>query len=638
MMKKDEETGTRMLRKHRRFLAASLVSFAAFVGFSLAPPAAAEQEDEDHATPIHCSGLGAVVTNEAAEVLNRSPVSPQQGVNISAATPVTASIVAAAGQNLAYCQVVFQLKPAITVQVGLPLNPVDGGEGGAAGGCGVTSVANNSCVQGNWNGKIDVVGNGGYSGNLPAVTVATNVGFVGSSTDNGHSPNWCNATNPQTGQTNAQPACGLAGGGFELSPADRLLKHSITDFIDTSEVQQTLWAKKLADAYYGQRASRTYWTGCSTGGRQGMQMAQFHAGMFDGILAGSPAFNWNRFIIGEMWPLVVVADVDPADCGGATAESCSAGIAAGTAFGNAYTAANAAAVAACDGNDGVTDGVIAEPRECLYSAKALIGRQPAPMTSPMTAAQAQAIDMIWDGPRNQRGERLWGGITRGTSFSILTAPPIDGLILTYVDNWLEQNPNFDIPGNITTKNFSSFFQQSDRKFADTEPPPVGFAVAAATDRVDLEELIDHQTKLIHYHGSADPLIVPFGSWNYDSRLFEKYGVDGTKAFYRSFIYPGNGHCGGNAGFSNAGLINSSDLFNDLIRWVENGKAPDSVVAYTQPNDAGNSTLICAAPNHAVYNGSGPTTSVSSYHCTSYDEEPSDLAGFDHTAVQYHEAP
>jgi feruloyl esterase len=115
-------------------------------------------------------------------------------------------------------------------------------------------------------------------------------------------------------------------------------------------------------------------------------------------------------------------------------------------------------------------------------------------------------------------------------------------------------------------------------------------------------------------------------------------VHGTQEFYRSFFYPGNGHCGGNSGFPNAGLINSGDLFNALIEWVENGNAPDSIVAFTKAGDTGNSTLICANPNQAVYDGSGPTTSVASYHCTDFHHEPADLAASDRTAAQYHEAP
>jgi hypothetical protein len=616
---------------------------------------------------VNCASLAGLVEHVAGFALNKNPIAPPgltlpPGQTLSAATPVSAGIVPAAaaiaplGASLAYCQVTFQLEPAITIEVGLPLNAADGGTGGAAGGCGVATVTNNECLTGNWNGKIEAIGNGGYAGDVPAVTSATNVGFVGSSTDNGHSTNWCNATNPRTGQLNAQPGCGFGGGGFVLPLNNQLNTQQVNDFIDNSEVAQTIAAVALARAYYGIPPRRTYWNGCSTGGRQGMQMAQFHPELFDGILAGSPAFNWNRFIPGSIWFPAVLADVDPADCPGGTAASCTntaltsnpffSGV--NPNFTNAYTAANNAAVAACAGPDGAID----EPRLCTFNATTLVGKTVGPFppstsaSSVVTEAQAKAINLIWDGPRNQRGQRLWGGVTRGTSFGIQLAY---GIVLnaSFPLYWVDQNPSLDIvgggPQTITTTNFSSFFQLADRKFADTIPPPPQFVVPAATDSINLDPLIWRGTKLLHYRGLADPLIVPFGSWNYDTRLFERYGVLGTRQFYRSFYYPGNGHCGGNSGlltggnYPNAGLINASDLFNDLIAWVENGNAPDEVVAYTLPNDTGNSTLICAAPNQRVYRG-GPITSAASYSCTNYGQEPLDLAAYDQTAPQYYEVP
>ena len=646
-----------MLSNVRALGAASAVLISSGL-FVTATPAWAKPPAPE---PMNCSALAAFVTQQAGKQLNTNPVNPGATTSISSATPVTAEIVPAGSGNLAYCQVVFQLEPAITIEVGLPLNTLDGGTGGVGGGCGVTSVVNNSCVEGNWNGKIEAIGNGGFSGSVPGVTSATNVGFVGSSSDNGHSTNWCNATNPKTGKPDAQPGCGTGGGGFVLDPNDNLITEQVTDFIDTSEVDQTTWAVTLTKAYYGENPKRTYWSGCSTGGRQGMQMAQFHPELFDGILAGAPAFNWNRFIPGSIWFPAVLADVDPADCPGGTAQSCNPGnpfSGSSANFAAAYTAANNAAVAACDADDGVLDGVISEPRRCFYDARALVGQSvtelvpnpsnpfgpPVSVTTTVTEQQALAIDLIWDGPRNQRGQRLWGGITRGTTFGTNLAYGIDLNASTPL-YWVYQNPSFNIIGNITTTNFSSYFQLNDRKFADTVPPPPGFVVPAATDIVDLGDLIGHGTKLLHYRGVADPLIVPFGSWNYDTRLFQQYGVDGTKGFYRSFYYPGNGHCGGNTAgltgggnYPNAGLINANDLFNALINWVENGHAPDSIVAYTGPNDTGNTRLICAAPNQAIYSGSGSTLNAGDYTCTNYRQEPPDLAGYDLTAVQYHEAP
>jgi hypothetical protein len=597
--------------------------------------------------PVACTALAAYVKKEAATHLNLNPINPNAtNFTISSSTPVTSKIIPASGPNLSYCQVVFQLEPFMTIEVGLPLNSVDGATPASGVGCnnvapssnfyGSTGAVNNSCVQGNWNGKVEAIGNGGYSGSVPGVTGATNLGFVGSSTDNGHSTNECNATNPANAAPWAQAGCGIAGGGFVLTPANVLWKTSIVDFIDTSEVKQTEWAGLLSKAYYGLQPKRTYWNGCSTGGRQGFQMAQFHPEMFDGILAGAPAFNWNRFIIGELWPIVAIADVDPVDCAGGIAESCSTGLS--TAFKNAYAAANAAAVAACDGNDGVVDGVINEERSCNYDAKALIGQTPPPMTAAMTEAQALAIDLVWDGPRNQRGRRLWGGITRGTSFSTLTGNFNGSLISTYIFYWMEQNPTFDILGTIKTTNFATFFEASDRKFADTTPAPSGFEVAASTDSTDLSALIEHGTKVIHYRGTNDPLIVPFNSWLYDTRLLEKYSLTKLSKNYRSFYYPGNGHCGGTSGFANAGAINAGDLFNALINWVENAAAPASITAFTASGDTGNSTLICPYPAFTSYSGSGAITAATNYTCVAQQTENPVLSGYDQIAQQYHEAP
>ena len=547
------------------------------------------------AAPPSCTGL-AYVLLQNSKVLSAT----------SAVTP-------AAGANLAYCQVNLTYTPAINIRVGLPLNAADGGSGG---------------VQGAWNGKVENLGGGGYAGSVGGVTGATNAGYVGSSTDTGHSSAWCNAINPATGQPNSQPNCGLAGGGFVLDPNNNLLPDQVADFIDLSLEQQVEFALSLAKDYYGKAAQRNYWNGCSTGGRQGMEMAQKHGELFDGILAGAPAMNWNRFIIAELWPPVVVADV----------------IGSGGLSVAKYNAANAAAVAACDANDGIADGVINEPRRCPFDAKALqcTGSPSDPATC-LTPQEAKAINLIWDGPRNQEGERLWGGLTRGTSFGVLltgspNASGIQGLIQTYVANWLYQNPNYPSLTNITMANFAESFQLSDRKFAES-PTTDDFVVSAATDSTDLHELRKHGGKLLHYHGLSDPLIVPFGSLNYVSHVFDRYGVAGTQKFFRSFFYPGNGHCGGNAGFPNAGLVNGTDLFAALVNWVENGVEPDYIVAYNNASHAAATVTrkICKYPDEAVYNGSGATGDANSYHCVVHHTEPADLEASIDTARRYFEA-
>jgi tannase/feruloyl esterase len=641
--------------------AAVLLSCVAGGSFVIASPAAAWENPK----PVSCASLAAYMAKQPG--INLTPIDPGgTGLPpITSSTPIQAAIVPAAGSTLSYCQVVFQLNPAITINVGLPLNTVDGATGvgcsdvapGAGGYYGSTGAVNNSCVQGNWNGKIEAIGNGGFSGLVPMVTGATNLGFVGSSTDNGHSANWCNAINPKTGQTNALPNCSTLpplefapiAGGFVLTPDNQLITSQVTDFIDTSEVDQITWAKNLANEYYGRAPKRVYWNGCSTGGRQGFQMAQFHPELLDGILVGSAVMQWNRFIPGSIWFPVVLADVDPVDCPLGTAQSCNPTqmieIGPSAAFNNAFTAATSMAVADCDSLDGVQDGVINEPRLCHFSAKSMIGQTVAPMTAPMTAAQAEAIDLMWDGPRNQRGQRLWGGISKGTGVGNFTNYGIELNAQTPLF-WVYQNPSYNIISGITTTNFSSYFQLNDRKFADTVPPPPQFVVPAATDIANLDGLRWHGGKLLAWSGQADGLVVPFRNWNYDTRLLERYDVRELKQFYRSFYYPGNGHCGGNGGYPNAGLANTTDQFNALIDWVENNNAPDTITAYvTAPYTVGttNARLICPYPAYSSYNGSGPilsSTPAANYTCVypRHGKEDPELAAYDQTATQYYEAP
>ena len=235
-----------------------------------------------------------------------------------------------------------------------------------------------------------------------------------------------------------------------------MLNYQITDFIDTSEVDQITWAKTLANEYYGRMPNAHVLERLLDRGRQGFQMAQFHPELLDGILVGSSVMQWNRFIPGSIWFSAVLADIDPSDCVGTsapdgTSQSCNPSYpvflgGSSQAFTNAFTAATNAAVAACDGIDGVMDGVVNEPRLCHFSARSMIGTTVAPMTSPMTEAQAIAIDLMWDGPRNLRGQRLWGGISRGTLPGAFTnygvnsqraVPPVLGVSESGVQHNLE---------------------------------------------------------------------------------------------------------------------------------------------------------------------------------------------------------
>ncbi|MGY1495835.1 tannase/feruloyl esterase family alpha/beta hydrolase [Streptomyces sp. QTS52] len=485
----------------------------------------------------------------------------------------TSKVVSATPDVPAHCQVDLTPERAINIRVVLPLNDADGGEGGTEAGA--------------WNGRVLNIGGGGYQGIISDLSFPLQRGEVGSNTDTGHNQAWCNATNPKTGLTNAQPDCGLIGGGFVLDPRGKLLTSQVKDFIDRSEYAQTTWALKLTKNYYGEKARRNYWVGASTGGRQGWQMAQNHGDLYDGFLIGFPAMNWNRFPVAEAWPAIVVNELLGSK-GLTPAKS---------------DAANAAAITACDSQDGVKDSVIAEPRRCTYDARNV---------KDLTPQEAKAVNLIWDGPRDAHGGRLWGGITRGTSFSTLLpggnnmSPMID----TWIRHWLKQDATYDWRSHLTTTNFPQTFQAAYRKFAGT----------ASTDSTDLTDVRHNKGKILYYVPTNDPLIVPFGSYNYQQRLFDRYGVQGTRSFVRTFYFPNIGH-------EPPALTGSapamSQLLDALQAWTEHGKAPKS---FNQNDTAANvQRTICAYPDTVKAPGADAG-------CQTHTKVPTDLANASRTVM------
>src|SRR5436190_748847 len=129
----------------------------------------------------------------------------------------------------------------------------------------------------------------------------------------------------------------------------------IRDFAERSLRELAVKSKAVIRAYYGTPPAFSYWNGCSTGGRQGLMAVQRFPEEYDGLVIGAPAINWDRFIPAELWPQIVMNNTVGVPISAAK-----------------LTAVTKAAVAACDANDGVTDGVINDPRKCTYEPRALV--------------------------------------------------------------------------------------------------------------------------------------------------------------------------------------------------------------------------------------------------------------------------
>jgi len=486
---------------------------------------------------------------------------PANGIIRNPAIESASSVVVpASGTDVSYCKVslLYGTNPNqnINIVVGLPLSAMDGGSGG---------------VQGAWNGRTQGLGGGGCAGNL-VVTPAVDTGYVGSGTDLGHSGGDCTPGVNPDGTYNYQ---------------------FIEDFIRNAIKQQVLWSKFIARVYYQMRPAYNYWNGCSTGGRQGYLLAQELPDALDGILADAPAMYWTRFQTAQMWGEIAMND-----------------LAGGPISDDKLAQARASAVAACDANDGVVDGIIDDPRTCHFSAKANVCGQPsAPATSCLTEQEAEAIDRIWDGPRNAKGEKIWFGLDRGTDF---TGPfpgfGLDGSIPFFLGviqfEWDEHNVNFNWQ-TVSEEGYPQVAQDGSRNIADV------------TDTFGpLDGFKRHGGKMLTFVGGNDQLIYPRGVINYYRQMASRYSHDGRpdfrnlQRFYRLFRAPGTGHCGGEAGPTPV------DPFAALVNWVENGVAPDTLLAAggSAAPSTGRTRPLCAYPKTAIYNGSGDINDAANFHC------------------------
>src|SRR5450755_62101 len=377
----------------------------------------------------------------------------------------TAALQPLSGPTTPYCRVDFTFSgesgPSagylpgqsqhLIIRVGLPPNSVD-----------ITAGA----VP--WNGKNRDLGGGGYAGAVGSVTSSTNLGYVGTSTDTGHSA--------------------ALGGSFALNPDGTLNVGLIEDFASDGIHEQHVWGVNLARAYYGTDPIRKYWMGCSTGGRQGHYQAQNFPRDFDGILAGANAYNWDRFITAELWPQVLMNQW----VGGPIASA-------------KLNAVTNAAIAACDAQDAIPgDGIIQDPRACTYSAKSFLCSAYGGSSSDpncLNPREVSAVNQIWNGPTDAQGNRVWYGLERGASLSGGLAGTNPFSIATdHFRYWIHQDPNFDWH-TVTYASFVSDMLTSIAKFNDV----------IGTDD-DLNAFHAAGGKMITYHGLADPLIFSRGTY------------------------------------------------------------------------------------------------------------------------------
>jgi feruloyl esterase len=422
-----------------------------------------------------------------------------------------------------------------------------------------------------WNSRFEGTGNGGFAGAIGWNGLAEGLrrGFAVANTDMG-----------------MRPPAGADASAFVGRP------EKWADWGYRSTHEMTVVSKLFIKAYYETAPRYSYFSGCSTGGEQALMEAQRFPDDYDGILGGAAANNRTGVHTSILWNFVVTQR-EPAGYLAAAQLSRLA----------------SAVLDACDAADGLKDGLITDPRQCHFDP-ATIACQGADTDACLSPAQVETVRRLYAGPVNPRTkEQIYPGLPPGSEL-----------------DWTKLGP---APGKTAPVPFEAIFKWAlgpdwnwrsfdfDRDFT-AMAARLGPAVDALNP--DLSALQSRGHKLIVYHGWADWLVPPGEAINYREAMLARRRRDDsaksaaavqreTDQFYRLFMIPGMAHCGGGPG-----LTALSGTMDALVKWVEQGIAPDSIVASGKPGGVELRRPVCPYPQVARYRGVGNQTEAANFFC------------------------
>ena len=442
----------------------------------------------------------------------------------------------------------------------------------------------------NWNGRFLYLGGGGNDGSLRDTSLSSSIsggtpspllqGFAVVSADAGH-----------TGSS----------GAFALDPQARI------DHAYNAHDKTAVTAKALIRQRYGRGPDKSYFSGCSGGGRQGMMFSQRFPDYFDGITAGAPAMRVSSgATVAAMWNNIKFNNIAPRDASGARILS--------QAFSNDdLTLVGNAVNASCDAADGVTDGLVQNTKACSFDP-AVLQCSGAKTASCLAPEQVTALKDVFAGPKTSAGQLLYPGMpwdpgvrapgwrawTLGTS---TTATPNSNYALLMSDALVNEfftppDPTF----NVLNFNF------------DSDPARMSAFSAVYDTYFDatLSAYKNRGGKLLFIHGMSDPIFSAKDTVAYYEKLASNNGgMAATQGFARTFLVPGMNHCSGGP------ATDTFDSIQTMVDWVEKGIAPDTIPAVALPANAympGRSRPLCAYPKYARYKGSGSVEDAANFSC------------------------
>jgi len=504
----------------------------------------------DHLSMAKIPNTTITVAQQVAAGEFKGPPAPFSGVDLA---PLYKSLPA-------FCRVVAEAKPTsdsdIKIEVWLPAS--------------------------GWNGKLQGIGNGGFAGLIDSMQLAMGVkgGYAATATDTGHTGSPIDAA-------------------WAIGHPEKVI-----DFGHRGIHEMTRVAKALVQAYYGKAQQKSYFAGCSDGGREALMEAQRYPEDFDGILAGAPANNWTPLLSTAAYDTQALT-MDPASF-----------------IPPAKIPTIAAAVnAACDEGDGVRDGILNDPRQCHFDP-ATIQCKAEDSDKCLTAAQVTALKKLYEGTLDSKGNVVYPGYLPGAEDGRggwglwITGPAPARSLMSFFGNgffsgFVYERADWD---------YKTFKVDTDLKTANEKT-----AQALNATDPDLKAFKARGGKLIVYHGWNDPAITALNTINYYDGVIKKMGKKDVDSFVRLYMAPGVQHCEGGPGpdsFGEVGGLNLTDpqhsLNASLEQWVEKGTAPGTIIASKFEGEdrtkAKMTRPLCVYPQAAKYKESGDTNDAANFTC------------------------
>jgi Tannase and feruloyl esterase len=432
-----------------------------------------------------------------------------------------------------------------------------------------------------WSGRYESVGNGGFAGFIRYDSMVNPLlaGSVVASTDDGHDA----------------PAVGPTAADWALGHREKIIDYGYRAVHLTAVA-----AKAIATRFYGRAPAHSYFVGCSKGGQEGYMEAQRYPQDFDGIVSGAAANNWVRLFTSFVWnesinlageeSYLTLDDLENID--GVIIKSCA----------KAGDAAH---------------GFLSDPLHCHVNTHTL-GLAP---------PKLRTYEAIHLGPSDRGGKSVFAGQPYGSELAW------SGVVSTANFEAAKTDAQMSMYGG----NFFRNFVYQDRKWS-FKSLDLDKTLADARDIGEIMNATDASFKgfkvrggkFIAFAGMADSIVTPLSSVHYYQSVVAAQGpspasaLASTQRFYRLFLAPGVGHCGGGPGpneFGQAGGTGDAehDLVVGLEHWVEQGVAPTRIIATKFSGDDPAKGIamtrpLCPYPQVAKYSGSGDIAEAKNFAC------------------------